>query len=68
MNSISITTGKRLKGKVQPNRVRRVGPFKLRKVYEYNFVSPQLYREVLCQNPDMRIGDVQVAGIMGGTL
>lgn len=67
MNSISITSRKRLKD-IVPNRVRRVGFLKLRKVYEYNFVSPQLYREVLCKNPDLQISDVQVAGIVGGSV
>lgn len=67
MNSISITSSKRLKD-IVPNRVRRVGFLKLRKLYEYNFVSPVLYREVLCRNPDLRIGEIQVAGIVEGTV
>jgi len=67
MNSIHITTRTKLKG-VEPTHTRRVGFLWLGTKYEYNFVSPMLYRKVLCANPKVQIDGVNavVGGIMKG--
>lgn len=65
MNSCFISTNTRLKG-VEPTRVKRCGFLWLRKKYEYNFVSPHLYRETLCKNPEVKIG--RIGAVTGGII
>jgi hypothetical protein len=65
MNNIHITTRKKLKG-VEPTNTRRVGFLWLTKRYEYNFVSPALYRQVLCANRDVKIDGVNA--VTGGII
>ena len=68
MNSLQINTSKKLKD-VKPSSVRRVGFFKLKKMYEYNFTSPSDYWRVLGKNRDLNISGNRVVtgGIIRGS-
>jgi hypothetical protein len=65
MNSLHISTSKKLKD-AKPSHVRRVGFFKLRKMYEYNFTSPSEYWRVLGKNRDVQIDGIKA--ITGGII
>lgn len=69
MNNLQINTSKKLKG-AKPSGVRRVGFFKLRKMYEYNFTSPSDYWRVLGKNRDLNISGNRVVtgGIIRGSI
>lgn len=67
MDKLHISTSKKMKD-AKPTEVRRVGFFKIRKRYEYDFTSPTEYWRVLSKNRDVRIGAVGAVtgGIMKG--
>jgi len=65
MNSIHITTSKKLKGEV-PVHVRRVGFLKLFKKYEYDFSESSEMWRVLGKNRDVK--PESVSGISGGII
>jgi hypothetical protein len=65
MNNLFISTSKKLKN-VKPSKVRRVGFFKLRKMYDYNFPVSDVFRRVSASNTGLTRLDKALLALSGG--